>query len=351
MPSAQLSNSTIQSFQSSDSLRYSILTEVHEITSIALEWDSLLAQSPCNRAFSCSKWYLATPCVLPEAKPLVIAARRDGTLVGILPLWLDITRKEAGFPDDYSDHLDIIAADNDLETITGLLQVARQGPASYEKLVLKHIKSDSNCARGARVLGLRHDLDEAFAPQNSLAYAVLDLTGGYDEYSKSLSRKFRLNLNRMRSKAQRDGVIVRELGPEDLPPESLPGLFLSLHENRFSKGTSLKSVCKSPEAWIHQLFPCLFAERRIRVFAIFYKNKIAGIDLATVTKAGMYGWNGGFLPEIAGYDPGKLLIHKAIQQCCLEDLSEYDLGWFGQAYKAHWKPAIRYIGELQFETY
>jgi CelD/BcsL family acetyltransferase involved in cellulose biosynthesis len=351
MLSAQSSHSTARALQETAPLDYSMLTEAGEIASISSEWNALLARSRCNRAFSCSKWYLATPCILPELKPLVLVARRHGTLAGIFPVWLDPHRREAGFPDDHSDHLDIIAADDDMETITGLLSMALRGGAGYSRLSLKHIKPDSNCARGARELGLCPAMDEVFAPQNSLAYAVIGLARGYDEYMKNLSRKFRLNLNRMRSKAQREGVVVRELGPEDLSPESLPELFLALHESRFGKGTSLKSVCKSPEAWIRHLFPSLFAERRMRVFAVLHQDRIAGLDLATATRTGMYAWNGGFLPEIAHYEPGKLLIHKAIQQCCAEGLPEYDLGWFGQQYKAHWKPAIRYIGELQFNTH
>lgn len=314
-----------------------------------MEWDTLLEQSRCNRAFSCSKWYLATPDILPKLQPFVVVARRQGALAGILPLWFDAVRKEAGFPDDYSDHPDIIAADEDVEAITGLLSVVLQETSDYSRISLKHIKPDSNCVRAAQELGWDRKMQEP-APHASLAYAVLDLRCGYDAYVKSLSRKFRLNLNRMRSKAQREGVTVRELGLDDLSPESLPALFLSLHESRFGKNTSLKSVCTSPEPWIHRLFPFLFIEGRIRVFAVLYKDRIAGIDLAMVTKSGMYAWNGGFLPEIACYDPGKLLIHKAIEQCCAEGLAEYDVGWFGQTYKAHWKPAIRYISDLVFNT-
>jgi CelD/BcsL family acetyltransferase involved in cellulose biosynthesis len=351
MLSAQKSSSPARNFPENLPLEYSILTHTDEIASIGPDWDSLLARSRCNRAFSCSKWYLATPYLLPELNPLVIIARRDGALAGILPLWLNVDGKEAGFPDDYSDHLDIIAADDDMEAISGLLSTALRGETGYRRLALTHIKPESNCVRAARELGLLHDMDEAFAPSKALAYAVLDLACGYQEYSRCLSRKFRLNLNRMRNKAKKDGLEVLELRPPDIAPESLPELFLSLHESRFGKDTSLRSVCKTPEAWIRHLFPSLFAEGRMRVFAVLHKGRIAGIDLATVTKCGMYAWNGGFAEHIACYEPGKLLIHKAIQQCCLEGLPEYDIGWFGQQYKAHWKPVIRYVGALHFKTH
>ena len=328
-------------------LGYAALTDLCAIASLSAEWDDLLTRSRCNRAFSCSKWYLATPQLLPDLKPLVLVARRNGTIAGILPLWRDIHKRQAVFPDDYSDHLDIIAADEDTDVITGLLNFAIQQHQAYDTLSLKHIKLDSNCARAAQMLGLFQE--EAFAPENSLPYAVLDLAGGFENYSKTLSRKFRLHLNRIRSKASREQITVTELTPQSLDPQSLPRMFWALHETRF-KATSLRSICKSPEKWIYNLFPALFAEGRMRVFAVIVKAQIVGIDLEMVTRSGMYGWVGGFLPEMRPYDPGKLLIYKAIEQCCIEGLTEYDLGWLGQDYKRRWRPDIRQIGELQFHT-
>jgi len=329
-------------------LDYSVLTDLGAIAALSAEWDELLARSRCNRAFSCSKWYLATPYLLPHLEPLVLVARRCGRIAAILPLWLDIHKKQAGFPDDYSDHLDIIAADEDTDVSVGLLNFAIRQKQHCDKLSLKHIKPDSNCARAARRLGLFRE--EAFAPGKSLPYAVIDLTGGYDNYLGTLSRPFRRQLKRLCGKAQKENIRVLELKPESFSPQSLPAIFLRLHESRFGAGTSLTLVCKSPEKWIYNLFPELFMEQRMRVFVIEIEDLIAGIDLEMVTRSGMYSWNGGFLPEIQQYHPGKLLIHKAIEQCCLEGSTEYDLGWFGQEYKSQWRPGIRQIGELQLHT-
>ena len=43
---------------------------------------------------------------------------------GILPLWCDQRRQEVRFPDQYCEYIDIIAADDDLEVMTGLLAFA-----------------------------------------------------------------------------------------------------------------------------------------------------------------------------------------------------------------------------------
>jgi CelD/BcsL family acetyltransferase involved in cellulose biosynthesis len=325
---------------------YRILTEIHQVDAISPEWDALLTKSRCNRAYSCSKWYLATPELLPQLQPLVFVAYRDRILAGVLPLWLESNRKLARFGDNYGDHPDIIAADDDLEVITGLLALALQGTGSYNRLVLGQVKHDSNYVKGARVLGLGEVVDEFFLPGKSLIYAVLDLTRGYDEYMKTLGQQFRSNLQCDCKRAERDGLIVRELTPAELKPELLSEIFLSLHLSRFGN----RSDFKSGESWIQKLFPPLFAEKRMRVFAVLEKSRIVGIDLAMVTRSGMYAYSVGFLPEMRRYAPGKLMIHKAIQQACLECMDEYDLGWWGQDHKGHWKPTKRDVGEIQFTT-
>lgn len=328
------------------SLRYEVLTDIEEIRRIASPWDDLLAQSRCNRAYGCSTWYLAAQELVPNLQPLVFVGYRDHVLAGVFPLWLEPGRRLARFGDSYSDHLDVIAADDDSELIEGLVDCALQGTGSYDRLVLGPVRHDSNFVSGAKALGLGREIDEFFLADNALSYAVLDLSCGYDEYMRTLSRDFRHNLHRAWKKAERDALIVRELTPAELEPDHFADAFLSLHLSRFGD----RSDFKSSTPWIRKLFPLLFTEKRLRVFAILQNDSIVAIDLETVTRSGMYGCQGGFLPEIQKYAPGKLLIHRVIQQAFLEGMAEYDFGWWGQNYKADWKPARREVGEIRLAT-
>lgn len=333
-------------FRRRDDVQCEVLTDWRDILSLREAWNVLLARSRCNRAFNSAQWYFAVPLILPELLPLLCIARRARVMRGILPLWRDQCRQEVRFADHFCDHIDIIAADDDWEVMTGLLAFAFQEASRYGTLSLRRLKRDSNCVRAACALGFSGQVEQGFAAEPANEHAVIDLSIGYEAYLERLSRKFRLNLNRMRHKAVANELVVRELQPEDLAPEHLPTTFLSLHAARF--GEASKMVAPRGVAWIRQLFPSLFAERRLRVFAVLLANRITGIDLAMVSASGLYAWNGGFLPEVQRYDPGKLLIDKTIQQCCAEGLGEYDLGGFGHQYKAHWRPTIRRIGDLQF---
>ncbi|HEY6252896.1 MAG TPA: GNAT family N-acetyltransferase [Candidatus Angelobacter sp.] len=328
------------------SIDYQVLTELHDIGAIASSWDRLLVRSCCNRALSCSQWYLATPSLVPEYEPVVFTAWRDHVLAGILPLWLN-GEGDAGFPDDFSDQLDIIAADGDLDIFAGLLCCAIKGIGRYHRLMLSNIRADSNCVQGAQILGFGEIIKTSFGPDRSLTYAVLDLEPGYDSYRRRLSHNFRHALSRGWNKLHRNGIVVNELKPDSLEPARLPEVFLTLHFSRFGQSSDFQSECPT-DLWMNRLFPILFAERRMRVFAMLDGARILGIHLAMVGKRGLYGWNCGFLPEASKLSPGRLLIDYVVRQSCLEGLKEYDFGWFGQPYKHNWRPSTRAVGELAF---
>ncbi|HEY6352093.1 MAG TPA: GNAT family N-acetyltransferase [Candidatus Angelobacter sp.] len=337
---------TNDSHEPPSSIEYRLLTELNQVAAIASNWDEMLLQSRCNRALSCSQWYLATPDLLPEYEPVIFTAWRDHVLAGILPLWLN-GEGDAGFPDDFGDQLDIIAAEGDLDVFAGLLRSAIKGIGRYHRLVLSNIRTDSNCVQAAQILGLGEAIKASFRSDKSLAYAVLDLGSGYDSYRRKLSRNFRHALSRGWNKLHRNGIVVSELKADRLEPARLPEVFLAVHFSRFGKASDFQSE-GSTDLWMNKLFPILFAEGRMRVFAMLDGNRVLGMHLAMVGKRGLYGWNGGFLPEVSELSPGKLLYDYVIQQSCLEGLEEYDFGWFGQPYKHNWKPNTRTIGELAF---
>src|SRR2546423_4226888 len=337
------------------SIEYGICTNLRDVEQISAEWDALLDRSRCNRAFGCSKWYLAMPDLVPGDEPMVLVARRNGLLAEVMPLVLDRKKREAGYPKDYTDIPDIIAADNDLEVIKGLLQLAISGTGEYDKLLLRYVLEDSNCVKAARALALRKEDDDVFTPGSSLDCAVLDLSRGYQEYRNTLSRNFRRGLNRICNKAERDSLVTLELEPSDVDVHALPELFLSLHLSRFGAASNFygdfQSGFDAVKRWMCKLFPALIAEKRLRIFALMKRERIVGIDLVMAGNHGFHGWPGGFLPEVAPYNPGKLLTHSIIQQACKERLKEYDLGcWYRQVqkYKGDWKPAIKKVGHLEF---
>jgi len=330
-------------------MSYELHTEFSEVVTIGAEWDELLTRSRCNSAFGCSKWFMAAPALFPELRALVIVGRRSSRIAGILPLVVDVRSRKAGFANDFSDYRDVICEDGDLAVVTGLLEVALSGagPWSYDALALKSLRLDSNILRTIQMLEGRPGGERLSITRSSYLYGYVDLSRGYGEYLRTLSRNFRHNLNRVRNKAERHGLVVRELTTIDIEPAQLPETFFSLHLRRIGPET----VYKSAGQWINVLLPSLFAERRLRVFAVLNRERIVALHLAMTGSKTLFGWNGGFLKDHESFAPGRLLYDEVMRQSAAEGREEYDFGcWDGLEYKDAWKLAPREVFELEIAT-
>lgn len=323
---------------------YEVLTEVVAITAIASEWNALLARSDCNLAFSSAQWFIASCRLDQDVRPYVIVARRGDVLVGIFPLVLRNAGIVAAFPDEQSDYNDIVTERNDLAATTGLLDHALATGAGYQRLVLSHFRDDSNCLRAAKILIPSGDLSKLYGTETSCPY--IRLPSSYDEYLLTRSKNFRTSLRQAHSNAERHDVWVSELQPESFSPDCLSDVFLSLHLNRFGVGSSLASPIA--QAFVCEVVPSLFVERRLRAFALHEAESIIAINLCMVGANSLCAWNGGFIAAAARWSPGKLLISAGIRKAIALNMSEYDLLRGDEDYKSRWANDTRYIGQLEF---
>src|SRR6185295_5798339 len=96
--------------------------------------------------------------------------------------------------------------------------------------------------------------------------------------------------------------------------------------------------------------PHLFAERRMRAFALTQADKLFGLDLCMISKNSLCTWNGGFLADSERWSPRNLLIAAGIKRAFALKLAEYDLLRGDESYKKRWANNNRCIGKLEFTT-
>lgn len=322
---------------------YRILTDLSDVVAISSEWDSLLRRAPCNRAFGSSAWYISACRHDASITPYVIIARRGANLAGVLPLALGDEGKTAKFASHISDYNDIVAAQDDTAIHAGLLNEVVNGAGGYDRVIFARLRADSNCLRALEAIKAPR-LVERSNREDMTCYYVR-LSPSYEEYLRSRGKKFRKNLKLAQHKADRHRLVIRELEPEWFHESRIPELFLSLHLSRLGE----KSYFQSPvaQAFVGELLPALFAERRMRVFALFEDEKIIGMDLLMVGANSLCAWNGGFLPEAAHWSPGKLLIAAEIRRAFETGLEEYDFLRGSHDYKATWANNCRYVSRLE----
>ncbi len=323
-------------------LKYEVLENLAQIEAIASSWDQILENSACNRAFSCSTWFLATCSHNSQITPHVVIAKRGTSLAGVLPLASRNDNKTVDFPSAISDYNDLVTCAEDHAVQSGLLEAALSSAGSHQ-LVLSDVRPDSNCVRGAHLLAESKGIGVVYQPSRNCYY--LELAHEFDRYLATRSRAFRKGLYRIRRQAAAKQLEVRQLTPADIPAAEVAELFLSLNASRFQARSGFHS--EAAQSFVRQAFPSLFIEGRLIVFALLEGDRPLAIDLCMRGPNSLCTWNGGFLPEAAQLSPGRLLLAAGIERAIAEHLQEYDMLRGSHAYKASWATHSRSIGKLE----
>jgi CelD/BcsL family acetyltransferase involved in cellulose biosynthesis len=325
-------------------LQFEIIEDFGQIEFLASNWDDLLQYSVCNRAFSCSKWFLASCRHNARLVPHAVIAKRGSEVAGVFPLALRKDTGILGFASELSDYNDVIVRRNDLSTSAGLLEYVLSG-FSAPSLLLSNLRRDSNCIRACNLVKGQAETERLFQVTANCFY--VKLPGSFEEYLTTRSRAFRKGLKRIRRNIEQSTLQIRRLTLADVSPACLPELFFRLNESRFQEKCHFVSA--ATRAFVTELFPSLFVEGRLIVFALLESSEPIAMDICMRGPGSYCSWNGGFLPSAEPWSPGRLLLAEGIEQACAMGLKEYDLLRGSHAYKASWATDSRSIGKLEFK--
>jgi CelD/BcsL family acetyltransferase involved in cellulose biosynthesis len=327
-------------------LAFQVLTEASEIARLSDEWDALLARSVCNRAFSSAQWFIASCSADPSFQPYAIIARRGTALAGILPLVLIEEGTLATFPSYLTDYSDAIVARNDFAVVAGLLDRARAEPNGYRRLVLRHIRRDSNCMRAIETGENGSEAKAAFREMVGCHYLRLPAT--YEDFLRTKDSRFRKRLKRLQALAGNGNFVVRELVPESFSADKLADAFLSLHLARQTARSCFEAA--AAQTFAREVIPELFKKGIVRTCALTAGEQVVAIDLYTMGDRSLGAWNGGFLEDVAYCSPGKLLINAGIKLACALGLDEYDFMRGTEYYKNSWAGDTRSVGTIELSV-
>ncbi len=337
---------SFESKSESGPLAFQALTEVSEIARLSDEWDALLARSFCNRAFSSARWFIASCSANPSFRPYAIIARQGAALAGILPLVLIEEGTLATFPSYLTDYSDAIVARDNFAVVSGLLDHARVEPNGYRRLVLRHIRRDSNCMRAIQMPENRSEDQAAFREMVGCHYLRLPAT--YDDFLRTKDSRFRKRLKRLQALAGDGNFVVSELVPDSFSADKLADVFLSLHLARQTAGSCFELV--AAQTFVREVIPDLFKKRIVRACALTAGEQVVAIDLYTMGDQSLGVWNGGFLDDVAYCSPGKLLINAGIKLACALGLDEYDFMRGTEDYKNSWAGDTRSVGSIELSV-
>jgi CelD/BcsL family acetyltransferase involved in cellulose biosynthesis len=327
---------------SASALEYHVLRDLSQVKALASQWERLLAQSECNRAFSSSNWFLAWCRHHPQLAPFVLIANRGPELAAVLPLVLR-ENSAIDFPSPMCDYNDMVTSVGDLDAQCGLLEYAISQASAYQ-MTFSNVRPDSNCVQALRAMPETRAVKADYQPDKNCFYIQLPDT--FAGYLATRSHIFRKGLGRIQRSMQKSGLVVRHLTPEHISPPEVAELFLSRNLSRFGSKSGFAS--QSVQEFIRELLPSLFVEGKMAAFVLVDGSQTLAIDLCMRGWNSLCSWNGGFLPEAAQWSPGRLLFAAGIEYAAASGLQEFDLLRGSHAYKTSWATHSRNIGPMEF---
>src|SRR3990170_2450933 len=170
------------------------VSRIESLDGLSNEWNELVGRSKANRVFSTWEWHSTWwQCFGQGAEFLALAARQDGRLVGIAPLFKRGERVGLMGGTDVSDYLDVIIASGwETEVLNAFLEYLV--PLPWTVIEVQCLRCDSMTLTTLPRLASDHGLVVEVVPMDVCPRVSLPAT--WDEYLARLSKKDRHELRR-----------------------------------------------------------------------------------------------------------------------------------------------------------
>jgi CelD/BcsL family acetyltransferase involved in cellulose biosynthesis len=294
---------------------------------LAGEWEPLAARTryPFMRHPWLSAWWQSFG---RSGRLLVCTARRDGRLVGALPLW----RRRGVASSLANAHTPVfvpLAADR----AALQLMVDATLAAGFPSLVVGPLPADDGAVplllEASRAAGRNTWLAQAHASP------VVEVAGSADEYRDRLPRDLRRELARLRRKLEReheaDFVTLAAAAP-DTPTQLEQGLEL---ERDGWKGRRRTAILSSPDtaSFYRDVSGRLASDGTLRLSTLVVDGRPVAFDLGILSDGALWLPKGAYDERYGRYAPGLLLLLDEIDRAHELSLDRVELLGDAERYK------------------
>ena len=322
--------------------------------SLAPAWGRLLEHSH-RPTFQYEFDYMAawTELLRRDWKPLILLAKEDGALRGIVPLMYRDEKRRGVLPyrrirflgSEMTDFSVILARPEDTAAVvhTSLTWLFKGG-FRWERLILDDL-AEGNPAIGAiedflNDNGIEFDLHVG-------RYYFVDLDQPWDAVWKETSKKFvRRNVNLARNRLSRSGNWRVEANP-DWDAQRLVGEAARIHAARQEDLDRESLYADAPaRTFVERLIGHNQTKGRFRSHWLMFEGQLIAYIFGFEERGIYYAWNMAFLPAHAHFYPSRFLWARLIRECHERKLREFNMMRGESEYKPKWTKSSR--GNLRF---
>jgi CelD/BcsL family acetyltransferase involved in cellulose biosynthesis len=317
------------------------VTDAAGLTALRREWQTLVERSPRATLFQTWEWQSTWWQHCGSGRLWVLAARDDGGLVGLAPLYAARyhglpLRRVAFLGTGASDYLDLIALPEQAAACCdAFLAHLATHRGRWDMIDLQQLREGTPLSHASPPQALRSRL----VVQETCPYVALP--AGWEEFAATLGKKLRSNIGYYRRLLAREFQVSWETVKNGDLPDAMEELF-RLHQRRW-RGRGLPGAFAHPRArrfhlavardlldrgWLRLHRLRLDGETRAALYCFQYHDK------------GYY-YLGGFEPSFSRYSLGTVLTAHAIEDAIAHGAREFDFLRGDEPYKYTWKPSER----------
>lgn len=312
-----------------------VLTSEAQAEELRNEWRQLWQQANLRTVFQRPEWLLPWWRHLGQGELHILCARRDGRLVGLLPLSIlreDFDRRTVQLlGSGVTDYLDALASpEAELDVCSAFYDYLHADSAPWDVCDFQQLRAGSLLLNRFRHEGWRDEITvQEVCP-------TLKLPNEVGRLRESVPPNMLQKLAYYRRRMSKTGQVEVSQADKSTFDEFFTA-FVNLHRARWNNRQQ-PGVLASPE--VHQFMweACsgFLASGHLRLYALRSEGRIVGTLCAFHESTRTFYYLSGFAPEASTLSPGTLMIGHAIEQAIREGANEFDFLRGRETYKYMW---------------
>jgi len=315
-----------------------LVCDVDDAEALAPEWDALAVG--CSAPTSCPAWMLAWWRHLAPASAALrlIAVRRDGELIGVLPFYVDSASRLTErvyrlLADDFSPRVMPVGRPDCIwetaQAAAGLL--ARPG-LRPDRIELGPTPADTPWPVALRERWPETIRPIAYRGELLMAPTIWLKHRSFDDWLGDRGSRFRANLRRYRRLFEQAGGTYRLATPATAAADI--NTFAELHARRWDgRDSRLVAVGDRLAPLLEDVAASLLAEQRFRLLILELDGKPICADLWLAAGGEVTGINAGWDERYKRLSPPQLALAHILEDACARGEHRLNLGWGTLDYK------------------
>ena len=313
--------------------------EIEEVrTSARLEtlapaWQDLWRRAARATPFHSPAWLLPWWREIGGGQLRVLVARRDGRMVGLLPMYLQDEGDGAKLLPlgiAISDYLDGLFEEDGAGTVADAMLRQLTARDDWRRCELHPLRSGSPLLTARLPAGCMDELLE-FEP-----CLVLEVPPGARDLREVIPSGMRANFRQAERRAEKAGRVSFETATAATISEILEAFF-QLHEARWASRDAPGVLADPAIRRFHRAAaPQLLSDGFLRLQSLRLDERIVAVVYALFAKGCAYYYLSGFDPEFATISPGTLTVGHTIRQAIGERVREFDFLRGRERFKYSW---------------